>query len=66
MAYTEEVAFVPGSTNDPAHASHRPAPSLTAGTRSAQSDALADAALAAARATLAAHKPLASKLPFWF
>lgn len=66
MSYTEEVAFVPGSTSEPAHASHRPAPRLTAGARSAQSDAIADAALANARAMLATHKPLASKLPFWF
>ncbi|WP_313818888.1 hypothetical protein [Cupriavidus sp.] len=65
MSYTEEVAYMPGSTREPAHASHRPAPRLTAGQRSADSDALASAALERARAVLASHKT-SIKTPAWY
>lgn len=63
--YTEEVAYMPGSTRDPAHASHRPAPALTAGQRTTESDALAYAALERARAVLASHKTTI-KTPSWY
>lgn len=52
--YTEDVDYVPGSVNQPAHASHQPASVGEIGKRSPQNDAAAFAALEQARAVLAA------------
>jgi len=65
MSYTEDVAYVPGSSREPAHCSHRPATAPKVGQRSTQSDALAYAALERARAMLASHKS-AIKTPRWW
>ncbi|MBY4945091.1 hypothetical protein K6V92_00435 [Cupriavidus respiraculi] len=65
MAYSEEVAFVPGSVREPAHLSHQPARVGQLGHRTPQGDALAFAALERARALLAAHRPR-NPLPRWY
>lgn len=53
--YTEDVDYVPGSVNEPAHASHQPGRVSEVGKRTPQNDAAAYAALEQARAVLAAR-----------
>lgn len=65
MSYSEEVAYLPGSTREPAHASHQPARVGPLGKRSADSDARAFAALEQARAVLATHRSRI-KTPRWW
>lgn len=62
--YTEDVDYVPGSVNEPAHASHQPARVGKIGKRSPQNDAAAGAALEQARGVLASRK--ARKTPRWW
>lgn len=63
--YTEDVDYVPGSVNEPAHASHRPAEVSQVGARTAENDAAAFAALGQAKAMLATSKA-AIKTPRWW
>ncbi|WP_059411700.1 hypothetical protein [Cupriavidus basilensis] len=63
--YTEDVAYLPGSTREGAHASHRPASVGPIGKRSAEGDARAVEALEQARAVLATHRS-AIKTPRWY
>ncbi|MCY1251136.1 hypothetical protein D9M72_648580 [compost metagenome] len=56
MSYSEEVSYLPGSTREPAHASHMQASVGPMGKRTAEGEARAFEALEQARAVLATHR----------